>query len=614
MQKLKGIANISSPLNFKPDHLFEIGKRENNSKRDFLFINKLLGKHIEVSPTVVRATGHLLTGLKYNDQTKNTDAKDIYILAEYLKNQSRNVKKDEKYFDNKAKYIVQHHKYYFDVNSKISKISKNPNNQNKQNKKVLVIGFAETATALGMSVAASIKNSDYQSTTREDFAEITYQEHKSNISKTVEINKRFTFEEEHSHATTHNLYNAYLNRAGEIVCNKNTNFEKYSEIILVDDEISTGKTICNIIKELYKETKIKKYSVLSIMDWRNDFYKKQSYQLEKENDLSIKYYSLMSGELVFFDEYNKEEQNKVTIETNKSIKNIKNSKETKKTRENKKNKEAKLEIRKIVKNKNVLNTYKKKKKHKSKDIILSDFSIPLIINHSNNNDDKDNKNNKNKKNIENLKKVKINNFDKIYLKSGRFLLSSKQINDIDQEINNLMKNQSVLNEIEMMIKNIDYKKYYEIKNTTIPKLKESTTLYGHAMDRIIYNLQTLINNHPFDEKLKNKNETKILVISEGEDMYIPSRIAFYLEDNGYNVKFKTTTRSPIAIDGKTIKEKESYFATNLFNPYTEDANNKKYYFYNKQQCAENYDLVLFILEKSATFPIDKDNFRIMYID
>ena len=41
-----------------------------------------------------------------------------------------------------------------------------------QNKKVLVIGFCETATGLGMAVASAIENCIYQTTTREPITEI----------------------------------------------------------------------------------------------------------------------------------------------------------------------------------------------------------------------------------------------------------------------------------------------------------------------------------------------------------------------------------------------------------------------------------------------------------
>ena len=52
--------------NFSEEQLFVVGKRDNNKKRSFLFISKLLGKHLAVKPEVVKATGFLLSSLKYN--------------------------------------------------------------------------------------------------------------------------------------------------------------------------------------------------------------------------------------------------------------------------------------------------------------------------------------------------------------------------------------------------------------------------------------------------------------------------------------------------------------------------------------------------------------------
>ena len=41
--------------NFSEEQLFVVGKRDNNKKRSFLFISKLLGKHLAVKPEVVKA-------------------------------------------------------------------------------------------------------------------------------------------------------------------------------------------------------------------------------------------------------------------------------------------------------------------------------------------------------------------------------------------------------------------------------------------------------------------------------------------------------------------------------------------------------------------------------
>ena len=90
----------------------------------------------------------------------------------------------------------------------------------------LVIGFAETATAIGAVVAKNLSDKCfYLQTTRENFA-----------GEFVE------FLEEHSHAPEQKLFaenfSARLNRTAEVV--------------FVDDELSTGKTLLNIIRQLKK--------------------------------------------------------------------------------------------------------------------------------------------------------------------------------------------------------------------------------------------------------------------------------------------------------------------------------------------------------------------------
>ena len=87
----------------------------------------------------------------------------------------------------------------------------------------LVIGFAETATGLGHCVAEEL-DADYIHSTRRAVPDAP---------------AAVRFEEEHSHATTHRLLpeNAALLTAGEV-------------LVLVDDEISTGRTALNTIAAL----------------------------------------------------------------------------------------------------------------------------------------------------------------------------------------------------------------------------------------------------------------------------------------------------------------------------------------------------------------------------
>ena len=195
------------------DDLISIGYRTNNSKRNFLFISKILGKHIEIRPDMCKVGGLLLasTIFKRNDK--------VDILINYLKNQNHN-----------ERLVKEALKLTY-----------------KNKEKIAILGFAETATGLGMAVASAIENSYYITTTREDIKD---------------IKSLFNFQEEHSHATTHKCFPKEPNKLIEA-----------DRIILVDDEITTGRSILNIIKELIKVTNIRKYTVLTILDLRNIEYR-----------------------------------------------------------------------------------------------------------------------------------------------------------------------------------------------------------------------------------------------------------------------------------------------------------------------------------------------------
>lgn len=229
--------------NFNIDDLIVMGHRANNPKRNFLFISKLLGKHLEVKPDVCKSTGFLLAHLVYEDKSPfNVD-----IFKNYLSNP---INIDKTLQEEMRKYI-------------------NPNEN------VLVMGFCETATGLGMSVACAIKDSYYVTTTRENI----------NSAKSF-----FNFEEEHSHATSHRCYLQDLDK-----------LKKADRIILVDDEITTGNTMLNLITELEKVSKAKKYTVLSILDWRNQEYLNKYEEFKNKLNLDIEVKSIMSGHIEVLD-------------------------------------------------------------------------------------------------------------------------------------------------------------------------------------------------------------------------------------------------------------------------------------------------------------------------
>ena len=94
-------------------------------------------------------------------------------------------------------------------------------------KHTLVIGFAETATALGLHYACK-NHCHYMQTTRESVpGEQEY----------------LYFSEEHSHATAqYILKNSFM-----------SHLETINHIMFVDDEITTGKTVLNAIAAIQKE-------------------------------------------------------------------------------------------------------------------------------------------------------------------------------------------------------------------------------------------------------------------------------------------------------------------------------------------------------------------------
>ncbi len=115
----------------------------------------------------------------------------------------------------------------------------------------LIIGFAETATAIGAMAAACFgPDCVYIHTTREPLPEGT----------------AVLFQEEHSHAVEQALY-----------CQEMESWLKWTEtVIFIDDELSTGKTLINIIEQLaarfpaLREKKLVAASILNRLTPENE--------------------------------------------------------------------------------------------------------------------------------------------------------------------------------------------------------------------------------------------------------------------------------------------------------------------------------------------------------
>ena len=107
---------------------------------------------------------------------------------------------------------------------------------------VVTIGYAETATGLGQLVAGQLG---------------TYYIHSTRQSSGG-VEPYGAFEETHSHATSHQLLPT--SRAA---------LDLAETVVLVDDELSTGATIINTIRELHRTAPHRRYVVCSLVDLRS---------------------------------------------------------------------------------------------------------------------------------------------------------------------------------------------------------------------------------------------------------------------------------------------------------------------------------------------------------
>lgn len=223
----------ANPYQLPLEDLFTMAARI-NKKRSFLFVSKVLGKHLPIRPQKGLLTGALLAA-RYGKIVKG-------LRCQVTKELVRSFEQIKPEFQSSAF-----------IPSFI-----NP----------LVIGFAETATALGHAFFDCFEEAEYFHTTREEINSLT---------------PSITFEEEHSHATSHRCYIPI------------SMIQNEREIILVDDEMTTGKTAINIIESIHARFPRKEYTVVSILDWRSEENIQRFNQLEKTLGIKINIVSLISG-------------------------------------------------------------------------------------------------------------------------------------------------------------------------------------------------------------------------------------------------------------------------------------------------------------------------------
>ena len=167
-------------MNYNIDTLVMTAMRDNNKKRPYLYVNPIQGKHYPVNPIKVKEMCSSLAD-KINYQYKG--------------------------------------------------------------EKLLVVGFAETATGIAATISLLLKNAAYFiTTTRENYEGEDY----------------LYFTESHSHAVDQKVYSRNFDRV----------IDDVDRIVFIDDEITTGNTICKLIECIRSSFTFKncKYTIASILN------------------------------------------------------------------------------------------------------------------------------------------------------------------------------------------------------------------------------------------------------------------------------------------------------------------------------------------------------------
>ena len=242
----------NNPFAFEPQTLFSLAARK-NKKRGFLFVSNVLGKHVPVDPFVPLLAGAALA-VQFLRRIHEVDHDDTLAILRALKTneETRSV-------------------YEAVMNRSLITLPE----------ETLFIGFAETATGLGQAVFSLFDNAHYLHTTREQIPRLA---------------SKLNFNEDHSHAVNHRCYPL----DPELLKTPKT-------IILVDDEITTGNTALNIIREIHSKYPKTHYVVLSLLDWRTKEDKAGFRNLEQQLDIKIHTISLLEGEIAMDGEPVKEE-------------------------------------------------------------------------------------------------------------------------------------------------------------------------------------------------------------------------------------------------------------------------------------------------------------------
>jgi Phosphoribosyl transferase/TRSP domain C terminus to PRTase_2 len=196
-----------------------------NPRRAQLLVSTVLGKHVPTDPRLVYGSGALL-GLLVADALDGPTLQ----LRRYQDEQLGENLRDALNGDVGARRAL------------LAGLTRVDEASGDTPPGTVVLGFAETATALG-HIVADVLCAPYLHSTRR---------------KVPGVAAVGTFEEEHSHATSHQLLPA-----------DPSFFATRGPLVLVDDELSTGQTALNTIMALHSLAPRVQYVIAALVDLRS---------------------------------------------------------------------------------------------------------------------------------------------------------------------------------------------------------------------------------------------------------------------------------------------------------------------------------------------------------
>ncbi len=216
------------------EDLIRVGRRQ-NPKRDVLFVSTVLGKHLSVPPATLLAAGMALGArveatLAGTDPTADEDRLRSALAGDLLGP---------------------------------ADVGPAP----RAAVRATVVGFAETATALGHAVRRRLGPGPLSHTTRRPSGEA--------LVACVEA---------HSHAVEHEVHHddpAFLTDAAPVV--------------IVDDEMTTGSTALGLVRAIHDRTPRHRYVLAALVDWRSDDDRERMAALAAELGASIEVVALLDA-------------------------------------------------------------------------------------------------------------------------------------------------------------------------------------------------------------------------------------------------------------------------------------------------------------------------------